>query len=104
MSETQSAPKLTWYWNKRAIPLYKLEDNQLYSIKDSINKSKTKVWFGFKKDIWLTAIDSLTKERQKFNIVKINNEISQRRIKRAEQTADTIMYGIVKAFSKNHYN
>lgn len=82
---------LLWKWNGKEIPLYKLKDNQLYFVQNSIKQNKNKVWFGVKSKDWLTEIEKLTKSREKQNIEFLHAQITERRIKKAPLQANGIL-------------
>ncbi len=95
---------LNWIWNKKHVPLNKLEDNQLYYIRDTLLKeSKDKKWFGIPNKVWKSAINDIARQREKQNIDSINNEIIGRRIKKASKIADIIANSIYVAMNKNNY-
>lgn len=88
--------ELIWTWNKVNIPLHELSDSQLYSIKDTLIKSKND-WFGTSKKVWLDNIHPLIKQREKTNLIQINDQINVRRFKSATLKANCIMNNIVNS-------
>lgn len=70
MTLLEESKKKVWYWQNKPIPLGKLQDSQLYSIHETLKKSKSD-WFGQSRESWLNAIKPIIKERQQQTINSI---------------------------------
>lgn len=84
---------LKWVWHKQPTLLENLDESQLKSIKNSIDKSKNKVWFGVTSETWKEKINE-TLEDKRITVLRLR----QQRVRRAVQNANIITYGILKCF------
>lgn len=96
--------QLKWVWQKVPIELTKLEDGQLYAIRDALVNSKKKVWFNVNSKVWLKEVNYLIKKKEHKNTEEISNHIVQRRLRkslpRAQRNADIIAKAIEKIMNK----
>lgn len=89
-----------WVWNNKKVELEELSDNQLWSIKETLLKSKNK-WFGRNKEYWLNKINPILQQREISNIDKLNEQIELRLKVKAYKITEIIINNLGKKQKTN---
>ena len=101
MTLLEKANNETWYWHSKPTKLKDLDPRQLHSIKQTLLKSHTKMWFNKSKEQWLSSIRLVEKIKDK----QVTNEaidiIINSRINKAKLVAGDLTNSIINCINKN---